>query len=106
MLSEFQQKILWDAWLSAEIRAGYFALLVGSFQRKQRYLVLASLLLSSGGHVHLGYNCASSWLWLGQTIALCLCRNLQFLVSSCQERAASNGLFGSALPLEFSRDGV
>jgi hypothetical protein len=47
-LSDFQQKTLWEAWLSAEIRAGYFALLSVTFQARQRYLTIASAVLSSG----------------------------------------------------------
>ncbi len=48
MLSEFQQKVVWESWLSAEIRAAYFAALVERFQRRQKLLVVGSLLLSSG----------------------------------------------------------
>ena len=65
MLSEFQQKILWESWLSAEIRAAYFAALVERFQRRQKYLVVGSLLLSSGATFALvtGYIPASvNWI--------------------------------------------
>jgi hypothetical protein len=48
MLSEFQQRVVWESWLSAEIRAAYFAALVERFQRRQKFLVVGSLLLSSG----------------------------------------------------------
>ncbi len=53
MLSEFQQKIVWDAMLSAEIRSAYFAELSGRYQRTQRRLVVGSLLLSSGAFLSL-----------------------------------------------------
>ena len=48
MLSDFQQTTVWESWLSAEIRAAYFAELVQRFQRRQRWLVVGVLLLSSG----------------------------------------------------------
>jgi hypothetical protein len=47
-LSEFQQKTLWEAWLPAEIRASYFALLSVSYQRRQKPFTAGSLVLSSG----------------------------------------------------------
>ena len=53
MLSDFQQDTVWESWLAAEIRAGYFALLVERFQRKQKRLVVGSLLLSSGATIAL-----------------------------------------------------
>ena len=48
MLSDFEQDVVWEAWLAAEIRSGYFAALVNLFQNRQRLLVVLSLLLSSG----------------------------------------------------------
>ena len=51
MLLEFQQAILWDAWLSAEIRSGYFASLSSRFLKTQRLLSFSSLILSSGAAV-------------------------------------------------------
>jgi hypothetical protein len=48
MLSDFQRKILWDAWLSAEIRAAYFAALGFRFQTRQKRIMLVNLLLTSG----------------------------------------------------------
>ena len=53
MLSDFQQDVVWENWLAAEIRAAYFALLVERFQRRQKYLVVGSLLLSSGATIAL-----------------------------------------------------
>ena len=53
MLSDFQQKMVWEGWLSAEIRAGYFAALVERFQQRQKWLVVGGLLLSSGATVAL-----------------------------------------------------
>ncbi len=48
MLSDFQQSAVWEGWLSAEIRAAYFASLVQKFQSRQRLLVVGGLVLSSG----------------------------------------------------------
>jgi hypothetical protein len=53
MLSDFQQTTVWESWLAAEIRAGYFAELVQRFQSRQRLLVVGSLLLSSGATIAL-----------------------------------------------------
>ena len=53
MLSNFEQETLWDAWLSAEIRAGYFATLSTRYQRNQNWMVSGSLILSSGATVSL-----------------------------------------------------
>lgn len=48
MLSEAQQKTVWEGWLGAEIRANYFADLCGRYQRWQRLLQWATLFTSSG----------------------------------------------------------
>ena len=48
MLSELQQKRVWDGWLSAENRANYFADLSRGYHRKQRLVTWAMLVLSSG----------------------------------------------------------
>lgn len=48
MLSDLQQEMVWDGWIAAEIRATYFGALVSTFQNRQRVLVVAGLLLSSG----------------------------------------------------------
>jgi hypothetical protein len=53
MLSDFQQTTVWESWLAAEIRAAYFAELVQRFQSRQRFLVVGSLLLSSGATIAL-----------------------------------------------------
>lgn len=48
MLSEAQLKTAWEEWLSAEMRANYFADLCGTFTRRQRWATWATLVLSSG----------------------------------------------------------
>jgi hypothetical protein len=51
MLSEFQQKQLWEEWLGAETRANYYADLCTHFRRLDDGLNWAVLLLSSGAAV-------------------------------------------------------
>jgi hypothetical protein len=58
MLSSLQQKAVWEEWLSAEIRANYFAELAGHYQRKQRFITWATLAFSSGAFATL----ISDWL--------------------------------------------
>lgn len=48
MLSGLQQKTVWDGWLSAEIRANYFADLCHRYQAMQRTATLSTLIASSG----------------------------------------------------------
>jgi len=48
MLSEAQQRRVWEGMLSAEIRANYFAELSGKYHRKQRVVTWVILFLSSG----------------------------------------------------------
>ena len=47
MLSEAQQKRVWDGMLASEIRAKYFAELSGRYLRKQQRVTWATLLFSS-----------------------------------------------------------
>jgi hypothetical protein len=48
MLSDLQQKSVWEGWLSSEIRSNYFADLCYSYQRRQRVLSWLILAFSSG----------------------------------------------------------
>ena len=48
MLSDVQQRKIWEGWLSAEIRANYFADLSGRYHRQQRRVTWAIMVLSSG----------------------------------------------------------
>jgi len=57
MLSEAQQRRVWEGMLSAEIRANYFAELSGKYHRKQRVVTWAILFLSSGA--------AATFLYIG-----------------------------------------
>src|SRR5213593_2765030 len=71
MLSEFQQKVVWEEWLSAEMRANYFADLAGRYQANQRLLTWLTLIFSSGAATTL----LSDWLprtfgWVRPVLAL------------------------------------
>ena len=71
MLSEYQQKIVWDSLLGSEIRAAYFAELSGRYLRRQRLLVLGSLILSSGAFLSLVTTYVPpSLLWIKALLAL------------------------------------
>ena len=71
MLSEYQQKIAWESLLAAEIRSEYFAELSGRYARRQRYLVVGSLLLSSGAFLTLVTTAVpSAYAWIKPTLAL------------------------------------
>jgi hypothetical protein len=70
MLSELQQKSVWEGWLSSEIRENYFADLCHCYQRRQRFINWLILALSSSAFVAL----ISAWLppglgWLTPTLA-------------------------------------
>ena len=47
MLSQLQQKNVWENWLSSEMRANYFADLANRYQFRQRALTWCTLLFSS-----------------------------------------------------------
>lgn len=47
MLSELQQKRIWEGWLGAEIRAHYFGDLVSRYQSWQHWLTVSTLVFSS-----------------------------------------------------------
>ena len=70
MLSELQQKSVWEGWLSSEIRANYFADLCYRYQHRQRVINWVTLAFSSGAFVSL----ISDWLpprfgWMKPTLA-------------------------------------
>jgi len=51
VLSELQQKAVWEGWLSSEIRSNYFADLAQHFVREQKLINWSMLLFSSGAFV-------------------------------------------------------
>jgi hypothetical protein len=58
VLTALQQKAVWEGRLSAEIRTCYFADLSHRHQRKERWIIWASLVFSSGAFATL----VSDWL--------------------------------------------
>ncbi len=65
MLSELQRQRVWEAWLSAEIRANYFAELSGHYARLQRHATWLTLLLSSGAALSLVAKALpAAWAWV------------------------------------------
>jgi hypothetical protein len=56
MLSEAQQRRVWEGMLKAEIRANYFADLSGAYARRQRIATWGTLVLSSGTAVSIASN--------------------------------------------------
>lgn len=55
MLTELQQKRVWEGMLSSAIRANYFADIAGRFHRRQRAATWLTLFLSSGALVSILY---------------------------------------------------
>ena len=66
MLSEAQQKRVWEAMLAAEIRANYFAELSTGYVQKQKIAVFTTLFFSSSAVVSLLFVKSDYWLvpWL------------------------------------------
>jgi len=58
VLSESQQKDVWEGWLGGEIRSTYFADMAQRYQTRQTFLTWTTLLLSSGAAASL----LSDWL--------------------------------------------
>ena len=48
MLSELQQKDVWEGWIGAEIRTSYFADMAQGYQTQQKVFTVMILLFSSG----------------------------------------------------------
>ena len=57
MLSEAQQKRVWERRLGSEIRAKYFAELSGRYSKRQRFATWSTLLFSSSDAVSLIASC-------------------------------------------------
>jgi len=70
MLSESQQKRVWEGMLSAEIRANYFAELSGAYLRKQRTSTWITLLFSSGAVVSMVANLGEELKWIRLLLTL------------------------------------
>jgi len=86
MLSEHQQKNVWEGWLSSEMRANYFADLSGRYQRRQQYLTWLTLVFSSGAFGTL----VTDWVpkgWAPVLALLTVCLSLASLVAQNQKKA-------------------
>ncbi len=71
MLSDLQQNAVWERWLSAEIRAAYFASLVQTLLLRQRVLVVTGLVLTSGATLTLVTSVVPPNLyWIKPTLTL------------------------------------
>ena len=64
MLNDLQQKSVWDGWLSAQIRAAYFAELARRYQQYGKGLTASTLILASGATAALLSGLPGNWLWL------------------------------------------
>lgn len=70
MLTELQQRRLWENWLSAEIAAFYFADLAGVYRRRQQFSLWGTLLASSGAATAAVAHLPAGWSWLAPVFAL------------------------------------
>jgi hypothetical protein len=92
MLSDLQQKRVWEGLLSAEIRAYYFADLASEHHRRQRVVTWAILFLSSGAFFALvtmlvaGLPPALAWVPAG-LVLLTTAMSLYAIVGQNQQRA-------------------
>ena len=72
MLSDYQQKAVWEKMLGSEIRAAYFAELSARYLSRQRWLNLGTLVLSSGAFLALVTTVVPPSLgWIKPLFALC-----------------------------------
>jgi len=70
MLSEFQQDELWRNWISAEIRADYFADMGTRYARLHGWLTWSTLFFSGGTVVAVIGNLPTEYGWLKPALAL------------------------------------
>ena len=62
MLSELQQKDVWEGWIGAEIRANFFASRCAYYQTQQKVLTWLILVFSSGAAVSFLANGVPEWV--------------------------------------------
>ena len=101
MLSEAQQKRVWEGMLGAEIRANYFADLSGRLHVRQRSATWLTLVLSSGAVVSVVASLPPehSWIRIALTVATAgisaysvVMQNQKFAVDASDLHARWNGL--------------
>jgi hypothetical protein len=91
MLSELQQKRVWEGWLSAEVRANYFADLAGVYHQQQRMATWAAVFFSSGAVVAFLANLPPAWAWLAPAFAIVTAALSGYsLVAQHQEHAVTS----------------
>jgi hypothetical protein len=68
VLTESQRAMVWEEWLSAEMRGSYFADLCGVYNRRQRWSNFGTLVLSSGA----AYGMVATWMpnWVPAAMTL------------------------------------
>lgn len=71
MLSELQQKNVWEGWISSEVRSHYFAELCHHYQWLQRLITWLTLASSSGAAVTILASLPEEWQWLRPALAVC-----------------------------------
>lgn len=102
-LTENQANALWDLWLSAQIREGYFALLCRRYQLLQKWLTAGSLVLSSGAFFLARHHRRSSKVRLDQACAHFVGGDSKRCFVGKQEREERDRLPGFAFPLACAR---
>ncbi|MBI4479560.1 MAG: hypothetical protein HY651_06015 [Acidobacteria bacterium] len=89
MLTQMQQKNVWEGWLSAEMRAYYFAEMANRYQTLQRVLTWLTLIFSSSAAVAvLSDGAPEGFEWIrGALVLLTAAVSLLALVQQNQKRA-------------------
>jgi hypothetical protein len=88
MLSEAQQKRVWEGMLASEIRANYFAELSGIFLRRQQFATWATLLFSSADVAAFLAKLPEELTWIRLACAVCTAATSIYLALSGNERKA------------------
>jgi len=88
MLSEAQQKRVWEGMLGSEIRAKYFAELSGRYSRRQQFATWATLLFSSADAVSLIAVLPASLTWIRLALAASAAGTSIYLALAQNDRKA------------------
>lgn len=71
MLTQIQQRVVWERWFQSEVRALYYADLASLYRRRQSWITWGSLFSSSGALVTVVVTLVSPrWPWLPAVVAL------------------------------------
>ena len=88
MLSDYQQKIVWEGMLGAETRAQYFARMSSLFQKYQKILTWTNLVLTSSATLALLATMPDCYKWIPKVLALFATIGSTWLLVSRYERNA------------------